>query len=98
MRGTRRAFSVTYRLIPATPDAFCSVHSSVIVGRTSFPFFPHTVTWRHAFPPAAPARGAAATRATRFPPANTLARDDEHDIESANIFADGGCDAATVSR
>ena len=55
--------------MPAIPVAFCSVHSKVMVGRTSFPFLAQTVTERHALPPAG---RAAAASCTLLPPAKAL--------------------------
>ena len=61
--------------MPATPVAFCSVHSSVIMSRTSLPFFAMVSTLRQALP----AEGAAAKRAGA---ANPLLRADSADTGS----------------
>ena len=56
--------------MPDTPVAFCSVHSSVIIRRTSLPFFAIVTTVRHALP----AAGRAATSRAGEAPTNALQR------------------------
>ena len=56
--------------MPLTPVAFCSVHSNVIIRRTSLPFFAIVTTLRHALP----AAGRAAAARIVAPPTKLLAR------------------------